>query len=125
MRKAWYIDDDQEMIQAMTMLMSLLDIEVRPFHNARVAAKLLVGGERPDILILDINMPEVTGIDMLEFVRSKKEYDNLPVIMLSSEDTDVQVNEALDLGADAYAMKPVTVEELEKAIETAFKKHQS
>jgi DNA-binding NarL/FixJ family response regulator len=44
--------------------------------------------------------------------------------MLSSEAADVTVDEAMELGADGYVMKPVTLEELDKAIETAFQKHQ-
>jgi len=44
--------------------------------------------------------------------------------MLSSETADVTVDQAMELGADSYAMKPVTIEEFEKAINTAFQKHQ-
>ena len=125
MKTAWYVDDDQEMIQAITMMMQLIDFRVRPFFNAPSCAKLILDGERPDLLMLDINMPQVSGIDMLEFVRQRPELSDLPIIMLSSEDTDVQVHEALDMGADAYAMKPVTLDELEAAINTAFAKHGS
>ncbi|MBI3160242.1 MAG: response regulator [Chloroflexi bacterium] len=120
MKIAWHIDDDQEMIQAIAMMLKLLDIEVRPFYNAPAASKALNEGGRPDLLLLDINMPQVSGIDMLEFVRRKSEYAYLPIIMLSSEDTDTQVQEALTKGADAYIMKPVTLDELEKAIRLAY-----
>jgi DNA-binding response OmpR family regulator len=61
---------------------------------------------------------------MLEFVRRRSEWNNLPVIMLSSEAADVQVDKALSLGADAYAFKPVMIDELEAAINKAFIKHQ-
>jgi CheY-like chemotaxis protein len=60
---------------------------------------------------------------MLEFVRRRPEWKDLPVVMLSSEATDVQIDEALRLGADAYITKPVSVDELETAIATAMKKH--
>jgi two-component system chemotaxis response regulator CheY len=93
-----------------------------PF-SARVLPQALLTGKKPDLLILDINMPEVTGIDMLEFLRRRPEWKNLPIIMLSSEAADVTVDQALALGADAYAMKPVTIEELEKAMSQAFYKH--
>jgi DNA-binding response OmpR family regulator len=68
-------------------------------------------------------MPEVTGIMLLEFIRRRPEWTNLPIIMLSSEATDVQVDEALRLGADDYVTKPVSIDELETAMQTAFKKH--
>lgn len=75
------------------------------------------------MLILDINMPEVTGLDMLEFVRRRDQWRNLPVVMLSSEATDVMVDKALEIGADGYVTKPVTIEELEHTMKQAFERH--
>jgi DNA-binding response OmpR family regulator len=77
----------------------------------------------PDLIILDINLPEVSGLDMLEFLRRRPEWKNLPVVMLSLEAADTIVDRALELGADSYIMKPVTIEELEKAMATAFSNH--
>ena len=105
-------------------MMKLLDFEVRPFLTARNAASTLLNA-RPDLLILDINMPEVSGIDMLEFVRSKPEFDDLPVVMLSSEHTDFQIDEALKKGADAYVLKPAMLDDLEEAIQKAFAARQA
>lgn len=119
MKTAWYIDDDQEMIQAISLLLGLLDYEVCPFLSARKAAKKLLDS-RPDLLILDINMPEVSGLDMLEFVRSKPQFNDLPILMLSSEHTDKQVEEALQKGADAYVLKPAMLDELETGIRQAL-----
>ena len=51
------------------------------------------------------------------------EWNNIPIIMLSSEAADTMVERALKLGADTYVMKPVTIEELEKAMSDAFSKH--
>ena len=122
MKTAWYVDDDREMIQAVTLMMQLLDFTVRPFNAAREAAKAL-DENCPDLLILDINMPEVNGIDLLEYIRLRECFNHLPVVMLSSEHADAKVDEALQKGADAYMMKPVTVDELEDAINIAFEKH--
>lgn len=123
MKKIWIVDDDEEMARAVTLMLRLLDCETRHFFNARLAAKAILEGQRPDLLILDINMPEVNGIMMLEFVRQRKDVKNLPVIMLSSEATDLQVDEAINKGADAYITKPVSLEELDEAMKTAFQKH--
>jgi two-component system, chemotaxis family, chemotaxis protein CheY len=123
MKKIWIVDDDEEMGHAISLMLKLLECETKIFLGARPAAQALLAGKQPDLLILDINMPEVTGIDMLEFLRRRPEWKDLPVIMLSSEAADVTVDQALALGADAYAMKPVTIEELEKAMSQAFYKH--
>ena len=122
MKTAWFTDDDQDMIKALSLMLRLLDYETRSFPDARKAARALLAGQRPDLLILDINMPEVSGLDLLEFIRSRPQWDDLPVIMFSSEAADVQVDHALDLGADAYIFKPVTLEELEAAIAQAIRK---
>jgi DNA-binding response OmpR family regulator len=119
MRAAWIVDDDDEMSHAVKLMLQLLDYKVEIFRDARTAARTLLGGRHPDVVILDINMPEVTGIDMLEFLRTRGELKRLPVVMLSSETTDAQVDQAMAIGADAFVFKPVTLEELEAALNAA------
>jgi DNA-binding response OmpR family regulator len=123
MRQIWVVDDDEEMSRAIGLMLQLLECDVTIFHNVRSAAQSLLTGNKPDLIILDINMPEVSGLDMVEFLRRKPEWKDLPIIMLSSETTDIMVDKALELGADAYVMKPVTLEELDKAMITAFERH--
>lgn len=123
MRNIWTVDDDEEMSRAIELMLKMLECDVTTFHNVRSAAQLFVSGRKPDLLILDINMPEVTGLDMVEFLRRRPETKELPIVMLSSEAADTMVDRALELGADSYVMKPVTIDELEKAMATAFYKH--
>jgi two-component system chemotaxis response regulator CheY len=123
MKHIWIVDDDEEMGRAISLMLKLLDCETRYFMNPRPAAQALLAGGRPDMMVLDINMPEVSGLDMLEFLRRRKEWKSLPVIMLSSEAADVTVDQAMRLGADGYVMKPVTIEELEKVMSQAFYNH--
>jgi CheY-like chemotaxis protein len=123
MRDIWVVDDDEEMSRAVGLMLQLLDCQVTAFNNVRSAAQRFVSGKKPDLIILDLNMPEVSGLDMIEFLRRRPESKNLPIVMLSSEATDIMVDKALAVGADAFIMKPVTIEELEKAMATAFYKH--
>ncbi len=123
MKHIWIVDDDEEMARAISLMLKLLDCETKYFLNPRPAAQALLAGGRPDMVILDINMPEVSGLDMLEFLRRRREWKDLPVIMLSSEAADVMVDRALEMGADGYVMKPVTIDELEKVMAQAFYKH--
>ncbi len=120
MPTVWIVDDDDEMAHAIKLMLQLLNFQVQTYRDARSAGKALLAGKRPDLLVLDINMPEVTGIDMLEFVRRRREFKDIPVVMLSSETADRQVDEALALGANAYIFKPVTLEELENAVRQAL-----
>lgn len=121
----WIVDDDEEMARAVQLMLKLLNCVSRHFLTARAGAQALLNENAPDVLILDISMPEVSGMDMLEFVRRNQKWQNLPVIMLSSEATDIQVDKALEMGADAYIFKPVTIEEIEKAIAMALAKHKT
>ena len=123
MRRVWIIDDDDEMSHAVKLMLELLDCTVETHRDARTAARKLLNGVRPDLIVLDINMPEVSGIDMLEFLRMRSDLRTIPVVMLSSETTDIQVDEAMNLGADAFVFKPVTIDELEAAIAAAEAAH--
>lgn len=123
MKRVWVIDQDEEMNRAVGLMLKLLGCEVAAFYNVRAAAQTLLVGVRPDLIILDINMPEVSGLDMVEFLRRRPESKNIPIVMLSSEAADTIVDKALELGADSYIRKPITLPELEKAMTVAFDKH--
>ena len=123
MKQVWVIDPDEEMNRAVGLMLKLLNCEVAAFYNVRAAAQTLLIGRRPDMIILDINIPEVSGLDMVEFLRRRPESKNIPIVMLSSESADSIVDKALELGADSYIRKPVTLQELEKAMTIAFDKH--
>jgi DNA-binding response OmpR family regulator len=123
MKEIWIVDDDEEMGRAVSLMLKLLDCTTKYFFNSRTAAQALLAGGTPELMVLDINMPEVSGLDLLEFLRRRQEWKNLPVIMLSSEAADVMVEKAMQLGADGYVMKPVTIDELEKVMSQAFYNH--
>ena len=59
------------------------------------------------LVLLDWNMPEVSGIEFLKIVRAMEEYKNLPIIMVTSESAKYNVIEALKHGATDYIIKPV------------------
>jgi two-component system KDP operon response regulator KdpE len=123
MKTVWIVDDDEEMINAVRLMLKLLEYEVRHFFSARLAAQALFEGGRPDLFILDINMPGVSGIDFLEFIHRRKDFGNIPVVMLSTEAADQIVDHVMELGADAYVTKPVAMEELEAAMKKALSAH--
>ena len=73
MKTVWIVDDDEEMGSAVALMLSLLDCTSKHYMNARLGAQALMATKTlPDLMILDINMPEVSGLDMLEFVRRRR-----------------------------------------------------
>src|SRR5258706_6541918 len=95
----WIVDDDKEMGDAISLMLKLLDCETKYFDNPRPAAQALLSGGQPDLMILDINMPEVSGLDMLEFLRRRKECNDLPIVLLSPIPADVSVMKASQIRA--------------------------
>jgi CheY-like chemotaxis protein len=123
MKRIWIIDDDEEMGRAVGLMLKLLDCETTLFLSARTAVQSLLTGKQPHLMIVDVNMPEISGLDLIEFLRRRPEWKEMPIVMLSSETADTMVDKALRFGADSYITKPVTLEELEKAMSDAFSNH--
>ena len=123
MKQIWIVDDDEEMGRAIGLMLKLLDCEATLFLSARSAVQSLLMGKKPHLMIVDVNMPEVSGLDLTEFLRRRQEWRDMPIVMLSSEAADTMVDKALHYGADTYVTKPVTLEELEEAMDGAFSKH--
>jgi DNA-binding response OmpR family regulator len=116
------VDDDREMGEALRSMLRLLDIDLRLFTAARPAARALLDGAAPEILFIDMNMPEVTGIDLLTFVRGRPRWNNLVILMISAETSDLTIDDALRRGADGYLCKPVTMSELRQGVKDAVEK---
>ncbi|UCC17065.1 MAG: response regulator, partial [Dehalococcoidales bacterium] len=65
--------------------------------------------EAPDIIILDINLPDMTGFDVLENIR---QFSDVPIIILSARDQEIDKVRGLEIGADDYIVKPFSPSEL-------------
>jgi two-component system alkaline phosphatase synthesis response regulator PhoP len=123
MKTIWIVEDDEEMSRALQLMLRMLKFDSQFFLGVRPALKALMEGKTPDLFLLDIIMPEISGLDFLEFIRRRPEFKQTPVIMLSTEAAEVTIDRALALGADDYVTKPVAIDELEKALRKAFLAH--
>lgn len=119
-RLAWLVDDDAEMAAAIGLMLKVLGYQTRSFLDAPSAAQALLASQPCDLILLDLNMPQVSGQDFLEFMRQRSQFAHIPVIILTSEFNEVVMNELLQLGADGYITKPVSTSELEAAVTAAL-----
>jgi two-component system response regulator AtoC len=104
------VDDDEAIRRYLAKLLELKGYEVDTAEDGRSALVLLDGGAAPDVVILDIMMP---GIDGLETLRSIRQLDaKLPVVMLSALGRASTIVEAMQLGATDYLNKPFEEEQL-------------
>jgi DNA-binding NtrC family response regulator len=112
--RALVIDDAEGMRSYLVSLLQLRGWDVDTADDGRRALGLLEGGAAPDVVILDVNMP---GMDGIETLRRIRQFDGaLPVVMLSVVGTTSTIVEAMRLGAADYLNKPFEEEELEATL---------
>jgi two-component system chemotaxis response regulator CheY len=108
MKTIMVVDDSRIMRNIVKNTFSLLKIPcqfVEAGNGAEALQKLQL--QPIHLILLDWNMPELSGLDFLKQVRAKDEYKNLPIIMVTSEAARYNVIEALKNGATDYIIKPV------------------
>ncbi|MGH7886204.1 MAG: response regulator [Thermodesulfobacteriota bacterium] len=66
--------------------------------------------EEPDLIILDLNLPMKTGMEVLEEVKSSNELKHIPIIIMTTSDQDIDILKAYKLGANSYVTKPLGIE---------------
>jgi two-component system, OmpR family, KDP operon response regulator KdpE len=102
------VDDEPPIRKLLRMGLSVHGYHVIEATNGKNALELL--GKSPDIIILDLGLPDIQGHDLLRMIRGRNEA--VPVIVLSSRGDEAGKVQALDLGADDYVTKPFGMDEL-------------
>jgi DNA-binding response OmpR family regulator len=92
--------------------LTLEDFHVKTAGHGREALDILEEGFQPALIITDIMMPVMDGMELLKAIREKDAYRNLPVIMLTAKTGSTNKVEALSIGVDDYLTKPFVEEEL-------------
>jgi two-component system response regulator MprA len=103
------VDDDPQLREALTRALELDGYTVDTASNG-VKALEAVSAERPDVMVLDVMMPYVGGLDVCRTLRERK--DRLPILVLTARDEVGDRVAGLDAGADDYLTKPFALEEL-------------
>jgi len=68
------------------------------------------------LIITDINMPDINGLELISFVRKNQQYKNIPLVIISTEGTEMDRRKGISLGANEYLVKPFKPEELHNII---------
>jgi CheY-like chemotaxis protein len=91
--------------------------------NGEEAMKVLKGpvrGDLPLLILLDINLPDISGIDLLTRIKGDKDLSNIPVVILTGSNEDQDIQKSYDLGASSYLVKPISSDALMLVIEKLF-----
>jgi len=106
--KVLVVDDEPPIRKLLRMGLGTQGFQTIDAPNGKAAIELMV--EQPDLVILDLGLPDVPGLELLRQIRARRE--DLPIVVLSSRGDEAAKVEALDLGADDYVTKPFGMEEL-------------
>ena len=111
--------DDSELIHQMygLMLHKRYNCHLEKAFNGREGLVKLASKNRPDLVLLDINMPVMDGLKFLETMQEDKSLIQIPVIIISTEGKEVDIMQGLRLGATAYIIKPFKEDDLIEIIE--------
>jgi two-component system chemotaxis response regulator CheY len=113
---ALVIDDNRGLADVFCSMLGILGISARPVYDARTGI-LALEKSAPDVVFLDINMPEVDGMVVLSYIRRTPGCEELPVVMVTSNDQIEMINRAKEMGATSYIVKPVNIDLLERSLQ--------
>lgn len=107
----WCVDDDNTIREIEVYTLEQLGFEARGFCDGISMLEALKSGH-PELIILDIMMPGMDGLEVLGKLRSEAEYKLIPVIMATAKGTEMDKISGLNLGADDYLVKPFGIMEM-------------
>lgn len=119
--KVLVVDDEQSIAEFLSDALKESGFEVASVLNGKQAI-VQVGKERPDLILLDIAMPELDGFETCIALRKSRENQDLPIIMLTGQEEDSAIISSLECGADDYLTKPFDNDELFKKIHSVLAK---
>jgi CheY-like chemotaxis protein len=109
-------DDEEDILTLVSMIVERAGHEVVSVRDG-AQALAAIRERRPDLVVLDISMPEVDGLEVLRRVRADGETRELPVLLLSARAQEADVRRGFDTGASAYVKKPFSPSELARRVD--------
>ena len=117
--KVLMVDDEEDFVKTLAERMKMRDLDSDVALDGEQALRI-VEDEVPDVMVLDLKMPGIDGMEVLRRVR--KAYPQVQVVILTGHGSEKDEAEAKRLGAYAYLQKPVDIEKLIATLKNAYKK---
>ena len=113
------IEDEEDAADMFAEMMRVSGYHVLKTSSSTPALTMMAA-EKPDVVILDIMMPEISGLDILRQMRKDPSLANIPVVVVSAKSMPADIKIGMEAGASIYLTKPVGFVELKEAIERAL-----
>jgi DNA-binding response OmpR family regulator len=110
-KKVLIADDEPNIVAALEYLLDRSGYEVRVAASGEEALRQVEAFE-PDLVLLDVMMPKISGYDVCQRIRERAEWGGIKIVMLSARGREAEVSKGLSLGADLYVTKPFSNAEL-------------
>ena len=123
MKKILLVDDEEDILDFLKYNLEQENFEVLVSSNSKDA--LINISQNPDLIVLDIMMPEMDGFELYENIRSDKKYQHIPIIFLTAKAGETDEIKGLNLGASDYIQKPVSPKKLIARIKSNLRKPSS
>ncbi len=114
------IEDEPDAAEMFGEMMRVNGFRVVKSYTSGPAIEI-IENEKPDIVILDVMMPEISGIDILKIMRAKPDLSKIPVVVVSAKSMPADIKTGLEAGASVYLTKPVGFLDLKQAVEGIFR----
>jgi two-component system chemotaxis response regulator CheY len=114
--RALVIDDSRVIRAILKQSLQRLRFDVVEAGNGREALEQLRRIDRPDLILVDWNMPEMNGLEFVQAIRADAAFSDVRLMMVTTEHDAAQVTRALEAGADEYLMKPFTHQSMEEKL---------
>jgi len=116
----FYTDDDPDDLDFFQEVIGSLENTIQLFtqNSGKILLNILENPPlSPDILFLDLNMPGITGFDVLQKIRNSSDFKDLPIVIFSTSNDEKTIEKSFELGASFYITKPNDFVSLKKSIE--------
>jgi two-component system alkaline phosphatase synthesis response regulator PhoP len=107
----YVIEDDEDINELLVYNLEKEGYKVKSFYSSNPAYQA-IKSKKPDIVILDIMLPDMDGLELCKLLKSQEDTSYVPVIMLTAKSTEIDKIVGLELGADDYITKPFSIREL-------------
>lgn len=117
----WCVEDDASIRDIEVYALQSTGLEARGFEDGTSFWEALQK-QRPELVVLDVMLPGIDGIELLRRMKSSPELDSIPVVMATAKGTEYDKIQGLDLGADYYIAKPFGVMELVSCVKAVLRR---
>jgi len=115
------VDDEEDIVDLVSHHLKREGFRVKEFHNGREFLSY-IESVLPDLVLLDIMLPGIDGLDICRILKNKNKTSNLPIIMLTAKGTEADIVVGLEMGADDYIVKPFSPRELTARVKSLIRR---